>query len=482
VDGITFVPANKGFVRVSAKLITPGIQSLLATDTSGHAGTEANINVVSPATRLAVSPSTTQVAAGDGLLINVTALTASNHVDAQFDDTLRLTTSDPHAVVTAQPIVNGVEAFTVTFATPGTQKLALADLTRPTIRGSVPPITVITGDIAQLRVTGLPLFAVTGTQHITVTALDASGNTIKNGFTDQVSIAGQSFTFKPSDHGVHQFTVILSTGTQTLTAVDATNGNVQAGSASTTVVSTATAVTADPLDGTKTALVVIAPAGGGTVVITPTNASGTSVTVAVTASGKTTTAGPFTPTGHIFVYGQGGADTLRLAPDSQGDTIAIPAFLFAGNGKDALSTAGSSASTSNVLIGGGGADTLTGGNGRDILIGGGGAASLHAGTGDDILIAGSTTYNANLKALNDLIAEWGRTDLTASIRIHDLFGEGTGGKNNSTFLNAQSVVGDNGISQLFANPAATDWFWFADNAKSADKLSGSTAGDTATFE
>jgi RTX calcium-binding nonapeptide repeat (4 copies) len=453
-----------------------------------------------------------QVTVGGKFAITVDAQTPDGDLDVNNHESVALvlvgSTKGKLTGTVIEPVQNGVATFTgLSLTSAGTYQLlaastsdlrsvatsltavrttqskaalasAVSNPSDPSVRASVPARSV--GIAADLRLTGVPLFAVSGTEHITVTATDASGNTIKSGFTDKVTFAGQTYTCRRSDHGVHSFTVNLSaTGTQTLTAMDATNARVNSGSANTTVVGTPTAITTDPLDGTKTALVVVAPARGGTVVVTPTDGTGTSVFVAMTIGGKTVTTGPFAPTGHIFVYGRGGADTLQLATNSQGATIAIPALLFAGSGKDTLSAAGSSAN--NVLVGGPSADRLMGGSGRDILIGGAGAARLQAGSGDDILIAGQTVYDASLPALADLIAEWGRADRTPSSRIHALFGDGTGGLNSFALLNAQTVLGDNGGTQIIGNPTAADWFWFTDNAKGADKLSDYAPGDTATF-
>jgi hypothetical protein len=482
VDNIHFTKGSGGVVHVPARLFTPGTQALTATDTSGKTGTQANIAVVSPATHLVTNLSipTTTIAAGDEMLVNVTALTASGNVDTQFADILQLTPSDPHAVVEVFAIQNGIATFGVTFATAGPQTFALTDLTRPTIRGSVPGVTVTAAPYAAaLRLTGVPLFALAGAQRITVTALDAYGNVMRTGFTDVVNVAGQSYFFTPADHGLHTFTTAkLTAGTQTLSAVDSSNSYLAAASATITVVNTNIAFTADPLDGTRTALVVVAPAGG-TIAITPTAADGMTVTATMSANGKTTTSVPYAPTGHIFVYGQTGAITVREMANAQGVKVGVPALLFAGTGPSTLSAVGSSAN--NVLVGGPGADSLWGGAGRDILIGGGGPVILHAGTGEDVLIAGTTTYNANLAALAALLAEWGRPDRDQAHRVHDLFGDYSGGLNGQYLLNALTVTSDGGVGQLIGNPAVADWFWFAQNARAADRLTGFGSG-TATFE
>ncbi len=89
---------------------------------------------------------------------------------------------------------------------------------------------------------------------VVVEALDAS-NHVATGFTDQISLSSSdktatgtathgsaltalplSYTFSPSDHGIHKFQVNLTTtGSQSLSAADTTNTSVTGGSASTNV-------------------------------------------------------------------------------------------------------------------------------------------------------------------------------------------------------------------------------------------------------
>src|SRR5262249_52403207 len=132
-------------------------------------------------------------------------------------------------------------------------------------------------------------------------------------------------------------------------------------------------------------------AGGDTIDISATDKTGRSVSVNVNGISL----GTFTPTGHIFVYGQGGRDKITLKPYVVGKNqyyISVPLFLHGeGSGGDKTSAAGSAAN--NVLTGSGTNEVLTGGQGRDLLIGGAGTATLNAGTQDDILIGGRTNYD-----------------------------------------------------------------------------------------
>jgi hypothetical protein len=132
-------------------------------------------------------------------------------------------------------------------------------------------------------------------------------------------------------------------------------------------------------------------AAGDTILVTSTNTSGTAVRLTL----DKTVLGTFTPTGHIFVYGQGGKNTITLQPYVVGKTsyyIFVPALLHGeGSGGDHISAAGNAAN--NVLTGHGANEVLTGGQGRDLLIAGTGAAALNAGVGDDLLIGGWSNYD-----------------------------------------------------------------------------------------
>jgi hypothetical protein len=98
----------------------------------------------------------------------------------------------------------------------------------------------------------------------------------------------------------------------------------------------------------------------------------------------------------------------------------------------------------SILVGGGGDDELIGGSGRNLLIGGGGHDHLVAGSDDDILVGGRTAYDHNRPALEAIMAEWGRTDLSYEARVHDLL-HGSGGV---PALNASTVFNDGAVDVL----------------------------------
>jgi Ca2+-binding RTX toxin-like protein len=288
-------------------------------------------------------------------------------------------------------------------------------------------------------------------------------------FTDAITVAGQSYTFKPRDNGAHVFTTsFTATGAVSVTATDTTHTGVQAGTQTVTVVSTVVAVITDPGNSADSALVILAPTTGGTILITPSNATGTAV--GVTINGKPQPMPALSgPLGLILVYGQSGNDTIDEVPATIGGKtvlVSIPAVLLGGSGNDVLSAAGSKAN--NILVGGQGKNTLTGGSGDDILIGGG-PSSLHAGTGNDILIAGSTVDDANVSALLQLMSMWsGSPEYEPSVQ--GLFGGP---------LALADVVPAAAGSHLFGGSGTgKDWFWL----KAGDLLSNYGIGDVVTLE
>ncbi|MGH7192337.1 MAG: calcium-binding protein, partial [Candidatus Saccharimonadales bacterium] len=185
--------------------------------------------------------------------------------------------------------------------------------------------------------------------------------------------------------------------------------------------------------------------GGNNIVLQPADANGG---ISVTVGGNSQ--GVFNPTSQIVVYGLAGGDAIELENAKVGHhkvDITVPAVVLGGDGGDTIDARGSSAN--NVLVGGAGNDLLYGGSGRDLLIGGGGADTLHAGSGGDILIGGITDYDANLAALDAIMAEWGRTDISYQQRIADLDGAAAGGLNATT-------VQDDGASDQFVGGRGQD--------------------------
>jgi len=468
------VKFTKGVAKISVDLRTLGIQSVIATDGNGRTGAETNIDVVSPATHLGITvqtsegSTTSEVTAGEQVTVTVKALTGSKEVDALFTDTLQLVPSDPRALVAAQPMADGIETFTVTFFTAGSQTITVSDLTRPSIARVKAAVTVNPAAVFQLSVSGYPLFAVAGAAHsFTVTAEDPYGNQ-ETSCTDSMDVAGKAYKL---NRGTGVFTTAFATtGAATLTATDASNPKVQAGAeGNITEVNAEVALTVDPGNSADSALVIIAPSYDGTIIITPANAAGTLVAVSINGKAQSVPT-PSSPLGQIIVYGQSGSDVVKemsVVMQGQPAFVGIPTLILGGSGSDTLSAAGSNAD--NILVGGHGKNNLTGGKGSDMLVSGSGGGTLKAGTGNDILISGSTIYDANPAVLLSLLAQWTQAP-SYGHGVDALFGG---------LLAPADMLPASAVSYLIGTTGAgQDWFWL----KPGDKLSNYASGEVATLE
>jgi hypothetical protein len=134
------------------------------------------------------------------------------------------------------------------------------------------------------------------------------------------------------------------------------------------------------------------------------------------------------------------------------------AILTGGNSGNILNASAFKGSV--VLVGGGGADSLTGGSGRDLLIGGLGLDSLLGGAGDDILIGGTTSFDSDVAALDSVMKEWTRIDTQGSYakRIAHLRDGTAGGKNGTVRLNSTTVFDDTTANSLTGG-LSRDWFF-----------------------
>jgi uncharacterized protein (TIGR03118 family) len=157
----------------------------------------------------------------------------------------------------------------------------------------------------------------------------------------------------------------------------------------------------------------------------------------------------------IQFLGLAGDDHLRIHQH-----ITIPAILDGGADNDFL--AGSQAS--NILLGGPGNDHLHGARANDLLIGGEGRDQLQGQAGDDLLIGGTTTHDANLAALMQILAELNSADDYAT-RIAKLRA-GTGGL---PILDATTVLDDAARDLLHAGQGL-DWFFAGPNDQLPGKL------------
>ena len=152
----------------------------------------------------------------------------------------------------------------------------------------------------------------------------------------------------------------------------------------------------DPLNPNETDLVVDGTAGANTIQIKSTKIHGQ-----VTVSVNRQMSGPFSPTGHIVVYGMGGNNRLIVDPK-----ISLGVIFFGGSAANTFS----GGAGGDIAVGGAGKSTFADNVGRNFLIGGAGPASLKGDRAGNVLIGGTTSYDggklSDIYALESLLGEW----------------------------------------------------------------------------
>lgn len=223
------------------------------------------------------------------------------------------------------------------------------------------------------------------------------------------------------------------------------------------------ALEADGNDPSQTTLYVSGGSGNDKITIDPGTSPG-SVVVKL----NNVSQGQFTRSRRIVVNGNAGNDTITVS-----NGVTIPAFLFGNAGNDTLTGGGGS----DVLIGGDGNDKLLAGAGpgNNVLIGGKGVDTLTAQGARDILIGGFTSHDANLAALDQLLAQWNTggsyAARTAQLRQTLLVPKGSARK-----------VFDDGSLDTLQGGSGNDWFFAqidGEKRKTKDKILGRATGELA---
>jgi hypothetical protein len=139
--------------------------------------------------------------------------------------------------------------------------------------------------------------------------------------------------------------------------------------------------------------------------------------------------------------GNAGSDSILVTG------LSLPATLRGGDGND-------------ILVGGMGADSLQGDGGRDLMIGGGGKDLIRGNAHEDILIGGTTAYDSNLFALDKIMQEWGRTDVSFTTRVNRLKSTASDGLNGSYNLvsdGTSKTVFDDEVQDSLYGDDGNDW-------------------------
>ncbi|MFZ0739769.1 MAG: hypothetical protein WBL70_00185 [Candidatus Acidiferrales bacterium] len=219
-----------GTGTLSVTLMTPGTQTVTATDTASITGTSNSITVTAPATHFAVTgPS--NATTGISFNFGVTALDASNNTVMTYSGTVHFTSTDAQASLPANStLTNGTGSFLATLKTLGSQTITATDTTTASITGTSNLLMVVTNAPTHFSV-GAPEGANPGYAiNLYVSALDAANNvaptysgTIRFTSTDPLAALPANSTLT---NGTGNFSATLNTlGTQTITATDTANAS-----------------------------------------------------------------------------------------------------------------------------------------------------------------------------------------------------------------------------------------------------------------
>jgi hypothetical protein len=454
----TFTAADHGTHTFSATLRTVGMQTLTVGDSVAFASATASAQVTpAAASTFILSGPASPVSIGQAFNVTVEALDPFGNQATGYTGAVHFSSSDAAATLPANYTFSatdqGLHTFSVTLRTAGSQTVTATDLHAPAITAQ----TVV--GVAPVASLSAPLAGGIN-QDLTFTLSASGGSSASTVFTYKLDWNGDG-NIDQTVSGVSGTTVTHSfafAGYAVVVLTASIDGVTSAPvSASVNIVpvnvSVEPASWLDPgiTDPTRQTLFLDASGGYGnqTIVLSPGTGNGLTINYNGIALGNVTPSGSL-PFAHLVVYGNGGADVMRLTGG-----LAVPAVLFGSGGNDTLDAQGSTAA--NVLLGGAGNDTLLGGSGNDLLIGGLGNDTLKGNAGDDILIGGTTSYDNDLVALFSLMREWSRSDATYNTRVNHLKG-GSGGLNGSYVLTTATVFDDGVTDTLYGN-AGLDWFF-----------------------
>jgi Ca2+-binding RTX toxin-like protein len=231
-------------------------------------------------------------------------------------------------------------------------------------------------------------------------------------------------------------------------------------SATKTLTISAVAMQTDPVDPTKTALVVGGTTDDDSIVIGPGGPGEVQVLLDGVAQGG------YSPTGRIIVYGQAGDDDIQVA-----GSVSQSVWLYGDAGNDTLH----GGAGDDVLLGGADNDQLTGGQGRDLLIGGTGADLLSSNADEDILIAAKTAFDANQAGLFAIMAEW-TSERSFTDRVANLRGAGSGPRDNGNYFlkvsGTDATVYDDDDVDVLSGASGSDWFFANLSGGATDIING----------
>ncbi len=219
------------------------------------------------ATHFSVTTATATPVSGTPFNITVTALGVSGQTATTYSGTVHFTSSDSQSTLPADaPMTSVTGTFLATLNTAGPQTITVTDTA--SLKGTSSTISVTAGPSNHLSVVPATNLITAGiASSFTVTAIDATGNTVTNysGTVHFTSSDGQAAL--PGDstltNGVGTFSVTLKTsGSQTITATDKVSSSINGTSSPISVSGPAThfSVTASGTASTRSSFTVIVTA------------------------------------------------------------------------------------------------------------------------------------------------------------------------------------------------------------------------------
>lgn len=230
-DGQATLPANamltNGMGTFSATLKTAGSQTITVTDTvtASITGTSTSVAVSPGPTSLFSVTTAASPTAGTSFSFTVTAFDAFNNTTTNYSGTVKFTSTDPQAILSApSTLTNGTRAFQATLKTSGNQMITATDTVMASITGSL-SIVISAAPVTHLSITAPPKAVTDDAFDVTVSALDAFNNiatsysgTIQFTSTDPHADLPPA---SPLSNGSDSFQVGLKTvGAQTVTVTD----------------------------------------------------------------------------------------------------------------------------------------------------------------------------------------------------------------------------------------------------------------------
>ncbi|MCW3059463.1 MAG: hypothetical protein JWQ02_1284 [Capsulimonas sp.] len=177
-----------------------------------------------PAKFLVTAPATT--VAGTAASVTVTAADAGDKVISSYVGTVKITSSDPQAVLPADAALkNGVGTFNVTLKKAGSSTITATDAAASSVTGVSGAVAVTHGVVHHLYVTIAPASTSGKPTKTAVSAKDVYNNTVLN-YTGSVKVtSSDAAAVLPADgplpSGFGVFNITLNTvGSQTMTATD----------------------------------------------------------------------------------------------------------------------------------------------------------------------------------------------------------------------------------------------------------------------